>query len=72
MKWSSGLNASSFTMMVRSCPSESARSHVIFGAGTWGLVVIAVPVIHKEIDRPGAAHETRHLAAEVAYVYIIY
>ena len=39
---------------------------------TGGLVVSAESLIHKEIDRPGAAHEARHLAAEVIYVYIIY
>ena len=35
----------------RAKPRDLRRGH------SGGLVVIAVPVIHKEIDRPGAAHE---------------
>ena len=34
------------------------------------IVLRAEDVIHKEVDRPGAAHEVRHLAAEVIYVHI--
>ena len=48
----------------RAKPRDLRRGH------SGGLVVIAEPLIHKEIDRPGAAHEARYLATEVIYVHI--